>query len=55
MDGPRGGKKINWQNAVKQVQQSGSSHLLALFLKDWPKPESKEADAEFARKYYAKR
>ena len=54
IDGPRGGKKANWQTALKGIQRTGSPQAIAHFLRTYPCPETKEDDKEFARQYYSK-
>ena len=51
-DGPSGGKRKHWQTAVKKVQNLGSPAQLRAFLTAYPRPETKEQDEDFARRYY---
>ena len=51
-DGPSGGRRKHWQTAIKKVQNLNSPAQLKAFLERWPRPDTKEQDEDFARRYY---
>ena len=50
--GPSGGKCIQWQTALKKVQACKSPVQLRNFIQNYPKPQTREEDQEFAKQYY---